>query len=137
MRLTGKIVLTATLALALAACGKKEEAPAATASETTADAAMTDAAASGPKPGTYEVTDAPGKKVGTTTINADGTYADDMATGQRIAGIVKVSDGKTCFDPSGPAAAQCFTESAPAADGSFTATDEKGAVVTVRPVPAK
>jgi hypothetical protein len=83
--------------------------------------------------GVYEVTDAAGKKIATTTINADGTYSDDMADGHRVAGIVKMVDGKTCFDPSGKAPLECFSDSAPAADGSFTATDEKGVVVTVRP----
>ncbi|HCF24352.1 MULTISPECIES: hypothetical protein [unclassified Novosphingobium] len=134
MRPLGSIALAASIALALTACGKKEEAPVAEASET---AASTDAAAAQTTtitPGTFEVFDAAGKKQLTSTINADGTYADDLVNGQRIAGIVKVVDGKLCFDPSGKAPQECYTESARAADGSFTATDEKGTVLTVKPV---
>jgi hypothetical protein len=128
----GRFLILSTAALALASCGKKEEAPVAVPSEAVeaSDAAV---AAALPTAGVYEVTDAAGKKVATTTINADGSYADDMADGHRVAGIVKMTDGKTCFDPSGKAPPECFTGSAPGADGSFTATDEKGAVLTVRP----
>jgi hypothetical protein len=132
MRSIGRIALTASIALALSACGKKDEAPVA---DTTEAAVATDAAAVAalPPAGTYELLDAAGKVQGTTTINADGTYAEQMAGAGRVAGIVKLVDGKTCFDPSGKAPEECFTDSAPAADGSFTATDAKGVVVTVRP----
>lgn len=135
MRPLGSIALAAALALALTACGKKEEAPAADASG--AATAATDAAAA-PKAlptGTFEAFDASGKKLGTTTINADGSYTTDPAGGGlREAGIAKIVDGKTCFDPSGKAPEECYTDSAPAADGSFTATDAKGNVETIRPV---
>ena len=129
---SSRFLVLSAAALALAACGKKEEAPVAVQSDAVVatDAA---AAAAGPTPGVYEVTDAAGKKVSTTTINAGGTYAQDMADGHREAGIVKMVDGKTCFDPSGKAEPECYTDSARAADGSFTATDSKGGVVTVRP----
>lgn len=131
MRSIGRIALTASIALALSACGKKDEAPVA---DTIEAAVATDAAVAAlPPAGTYEVLDATGKVQGTTTINADGTYAEQMAGAGRVAGIVKLADGKTCFDPSGKAPEECFTDSAPAADGSFTATDAKGVVVTVRP----
>lgn len=133
MRPLGSIALAASFALALSACGKKEEAPVAAASETAAaDASAAQSAAI--TPGTFEVFDAAGKKQLTSTINSDGTYADDLVNGQRIAGIVKVVDGKLCFDPSGKAPQECYSESARAADGSFTATDEKGTVLTVKPV---
>jgi hypothetical protein len=127
-----RLAIATSFALALTACGKKEEAPVAVASES-ADATEAAVAAALPTAGAYEVTDAAGKKVLTTTINADGSYADDMADGHRVAGIVKLVDGKVCFDPSGKAPPECFTDSAAGADGSFTATDEKGAVLTVRP----
>ena len=131
MRYLGRITIATSIALALSACGKKEEAPVTESSEV---AAATDAAVAAlPTPGTYEVLDAAGKLVGTTTINADGSYADQMTGAPRVAGIVKLVDGKTCFDPSGKAEPECFTDSAPGADGSFTATDAKGAVLTVRP----
>ena len=129
----GRLLILSTAALALSACGKKEEAPAAVTSDAVA---ATDAAAAPtalPTPGVYEVIDARGKDAGTTTINADGSYVDESIDGHRVAGIVKMVDGKTCFDPSGKAEAECYTDSARAADGSFTATDANGLVVTVRP----
>ena len=130
----GRLLILSTAALALAACGKKEEAPAAVQSDAVAATDSAAAApAAGPAPGVYVVTDAAGKMFDTTTVNADGSYASDMADGHRVSGIVKMVDGKTCFDPSGKAEAECYTDSAIAADGSFTATDAKGAVLTVRP----
>jgi hypothetical protein len=133
MHTFGRFLILSTAALALAACGKKEEAPVAVQSDAVVATDAAAAPAAAPSPGVYEVTDAAGKKVSTTTINAGGTYAQDMADGHRVAGIVKMVDGKTCFDPSGKAEAECYTESARAADGSFTATDAKGGVVIVHP----
>ncbi len=131
MRTTGRIAIAASIALTLSACGKKDEAPVAEASEV---AVATDAAVAAlPPAGAYEVVDSTGKVLGTTTINADGTYAEQMTGAARVAGIVKLVDGKTCFDPSGKAEPECYTDSAPAADGSFTAIDAKGVVSTVRP----
>lgn len=130
---SSRFLVLSAAALALAACGKKEEAPVAVQSDAGVATDAAAASAAGPTPGVYEVTDAAGKKVSTTTINAGGTYAQDMADGHREAGIVKMVDGKTCFDPSGKAEPECYTDSARAADGSFTATDSKGGVVTVRP----
>ena len=132
MHTVGRFLILSCAALALASCGKKDEAPVVVQSDAVVatDAAV---AAALPTAGVYEVSDAAGKKLGTTTINADGSYADDMTGAPRVAGIVKIIDGKTCFDPSGKAEAECFTDSAPAADGSFTATDAKGTVLTVRP----
>jgi hypothetical protein len=123
-----------TLVTALAACSKPATEAAPDASEAAATAAAT-AAAYVPtlRPGTYDVTGPDGKPVGTTTINADGTYADDDTKGTRTAGIVKIVDGKTCFDPSGKAEAECYSETAPGADGSFTATSADGVTVTVKP----
>jgi hypothetical protein len=134
MRSNGLILVTASLALTLSACGKKEEAPAAAASD--ASAAATEAAAA-PKTlqtGEFTVTSADGKALGTTTINADGTYRDQPASGLAVAGIAKIVDGKTCFDPSGKEGPTCYTDSAPGPDGSFTATADDGTTVTVKPV---
>ena len=132
MHTVGRFLILSCAALALASCGKKDEAPVVVQSDAVVatDAAV---AAALPTAGVYEVSDAAGKTLGTTTINADGSYADDMTGAPRVAGIVKIIDGKTCFDPSGKAEPECFTDSAPAADGSFTATDAKGTVMTVRP----
>ena len=132
MHTTGRFLILSCAALALASCGKKDEAPVVVQSDTVVatDAAV---AAALPTAGVYEVTDAAGKKLGTSTINADGSFADDMVGAKRVAGIVKMIDGKTCFDPSGKAEPECYTDSAPAADGSFTATNAQGVVLTVRP----
>ena len=131
MRNLGRFMIATSIALALTACGKKAEAPVTEASEV---AAATDAAVAAlPTPGAYEVMDTTGKVVAISTINADGSYADQAPGAARVAGIVKLVDGKTCFDPSGTAPAECYTVAAPGADGSFTATDAKGVVMTIRP----
>ena len=88
--------------------------------------------ANGTTPGTFEVTSADGTK-GKAVLNADGTYTDSDASGNETArGTWNVTDGKTCFDPEGDEGPTCWTETAPAADGSFTATSDKGEVVTVK-----
>lgn len=133
MHTFGQFLILSSATLALVACGKKEEAPVAAQSDAVVATDAAAAPAAGPTPGVYEVTDAAGKKLDTTTINADGSYASDMADGHRVAGIVKMVNGKTCFDPSGKAEPECYTDSVRAADGSFTATDPKGSIVTVRP----
>lgn len=123
-----KFAVLAGFAL-LAACGGQTDTPADTASAET-DAA-TVAAAPSPTPGAYDVTNPDGTK-GVTTLAADGTYEDRDAAGKVIKGKWVVKDGKTCFTPDGDAE-ECFTESTHAADGSFTATDAKGAAVQVKP----
>ncbi|UIP05671.1 hypothetical protein LY632_08080 [Erythrobacter sp. SDW2] len=118
--------------VAVAACSKPAPAPAPEpAAEETAAAP---AVANGSGPGTYEVTGEDGS-VGTSIINADGTYSDLDADGKVVAeGTWAVKDGKTCFTPKAEGAEEeCYTESAPAADGSFTATSDKGGSVTVKP----
>lgn len=131
MRSIGRLAIATSIILAISACGKKEEAPVAVPSEA---AVASDAAAATIPTGTFDSFNAAGKKLGTTSINADGTYTTDPTGGLREAGIVKMVDGKTCFDPSGKAPEECYTDSAPGADGSFTATDAKGNVETIRPV---
>jgi hypothetical protein len=114
----------------LAACSQQKAAePAASES-----AAATAEAAPAPSPtaGTYDVSMADGTK-GVSILNADGTYEDQDAGGKTtVKGTWAVKDGKTCFTPEGKAE-ECFAESARAADGSFTATDAKGATVQVTP----
>lgn len=125
--------------LVLAGCsrGPAEEAPAEepAAVEVEAIGMVT---ANGSQPGTYEVTNADGT-IGTSVLNADGTYTDTAADGTLQAeGTWAVTDGKTCFSPTTEGVeAMCFTETAPADDGSFTATPEEGEAVTVRPVVAE
>ena len=133
MRSIGRLAVATSIILAISACGKKDEAPVAVPSEAAVASDAAAAAATIPV-GTFDSFNAAGKKLGTTTINADGTYSSDPVGGLREAGIVKMVDGKTCFDPSGKAPAECYTDSAPGADGSFTATDAKGNVETIRPV---
>jgi hypothetical protein len=116
----------------LAGCGAKEEAaPAATES---AEVAATEASAAAPAPtaGSYDVV-GPDGTAGSTELNADGSYVDKDAAGKDLVkGTWAIKDGKTCFVPEGKAE-ECYTESARAPDGSFTATDAKGAVTKVKP----
>jgi hypothetical protein len=128
--------LIAVSALALSACGKKDEAPVADAAASGAAVAASSTAAPDPAAmaGDYAVFDASGKQVMTSTLNADGTYRDVPTKGLAVAGVWQLKDGKTCFDPSGKDPEECFTESARGADGSFTVTDAKGGVMTVKPI---
>jgi hypothetical protein len=127
-----KIVIVASFAL-LASCGaKKDTAAEAPATDAAATAAATTAAVAAPAPGSYDVTNPDGSK-GVTTLMADGTYVDRDGAGKVTAkGKWTHADSKTCFTPE-TGAAECYTETAPAADGSFTATDSKGAVTQVKP----
>ena len=127
-----KFIILGGVAL-LAACGAKKDAG--------ADVAATDAAATtaaavpaavAPAPGSYDVTNPDGSK-GVTTLMADGGFVDRDAAGKVTSkGKWAMVDGKTCFTPE-TGAAECYTDSAAAADGSFTATDSKGAVTQVKP----
>ncbi|WP_282950142.1 MULTISPECIES: hypothetical protein [unclassified Sphingopyxis] len=126
-----KIVLLAALSM-LAACSQKTEEKKETPAEPVAEATPAPAADSGTAPGTYDVKMADGT-MGTTTINADGTYVDTDAKGKQVKGLFAAHDGKDCFDPEGDEMGMCWAVSKPAADGSFTATADDGTVVTVTP----
>ena len=126
-----KIALIAALSM-LAACSQKTEEKKETPAEPVAEAAPAPAADSGTAPGTYDVKMADGT-MGTTTINADGTYVDTDAKGKQVKGLFATHDGKDCFDPEGDEMGMCWAVSKPAADGSFTATADDGTVVTVTP----
>jgi hypothetical protein len=126
-----KIVLLAALSM-LAACSQKTEEKKETPAEPVAETAPAPAADSGTAPGTYDVKMADGT-MGTTTINADGTYVDTDAKGKQVKGLFATHDGKDCFDPEGDEMGMCWAVSKPAADGSFTATADDGTVVTVTP----
>ena len=126
-----KIILLATLSM-LAACSQKAEEKKEVPAEPVAAAAPAPAADSGTAPGTYDVKMADGT-MGTTTINADGTYVDTDAKGKQVKGLYATHDGKDCFDPEGDEMGMCWAVSKPAADGSFTATADDGTVVTVTP----
>jgi hypothetical protein len=128
------LVIAASLAV-LAACGpapKKE--PAAEETVAAEPAAMT--TANGTVAGTYMVTGPDGSEA-TSVLNADGTFTDTAADGTVSEGTWAVVDGKTCFTAKEEGATpECWTEAAPGEDGSFTATSDAGATVTVRPAPA-
>ena len=131
------IATAAILVAAISGCGKPAPAPEAT--ESAAAIADPSAAATWtpalPAAGAYDVTASDGKAVAKVTINSDNSYSQAPAKGLPEAGIVKLIDGKVCFDPSGKDKPNlCYTESVRAADGSFTATDEKGVVENVKPV---
>ena len=129
-----KLVLIAAIA-ALSACSQKAEESKETAAapaETAAPATPAAAADSGTAPGTYDVKMADGT-MGSTTINADGSYSDTDAKGKVVKGLFARHDGKDCFDPEGDEPGMCWATSKPGADGSFTATADDGTVVTVTP----
>lgn len=128
-------IAAATLLLtAVAACSKPEPAAEAT---TAADAAPVAAATwtpALPTPGVYEATSSTGEALFKNFVEADYSYSLVPAKGLTEAGIVKLIDGKVCLDPSGKDnPTRCYTESVRAADGSFTATDEKGVVINLKP----
>ena len=122
----------------LAACSQKSDYPAsdATASDAAAmpaDVATGPATANGAMPGSYDVTN-PDGSTAVATLMADGTYVDRDAAGKVLEkGMWATKDGKTCFDAEGDTAEVCYTESNRAADGSFDATDDKGAVSKIKP----
>lgn len=124
-----KLALLAAVA-ALAACSQDEAAvPAETEQPMPAE---TTAAMDAVIPGTSDVKMADGS-MGTTTINADGTYVDTDAEGNEVRGMVANKGGNYCFDPEGDEPEVCWTSTAPGADGSFTATAPDGTKVTVTP----
>lgn len=128
-----KFVVLAGVAL-LAACGSQQEAaaPEAAASDAAPAAPAAAAPATGPTPGSYDVTTPEGGKE-VTTLMADSTYVTRDAGDKVIdKGKWAMKDGKTCFMPE-TGGENCFTDSAPAADGSFTATDAEGKVTQVKP----
>jgi hypothetical protein len=128
-----KLIVIATFAL-LASCGSKPDtaADAAATGSAMETAAATPAPVQTPTPGSYDTTTADGTK-GVSTLIADGTYVQRDAAGKVTAkGKWAVTDGKTCFTPES-GAVECFSETARAADGSFSATDAKGAVTLVKP----
>lgn len=126
-----KLVLFAAIA-ALSACSQKAEESKETAAAPVEETTPATPADSGPAPGVYDVKMADGTMV-STTINAEGTYVDSDAKGERSKGKFARKDGKDCFDPDGDEAEICWTVSTPGADGSFSATSPDGTVVTVTP----
>lgn len=135
MRKTVSIAAIALLGLAIAGCSKPASEPEAAASSEAAapsEAAVWTPAL--PTPGKYEVSNADGTPAAKVDIRADMGYTRTPAKGATESGVVKLIDSKVCFDPSGKTAPNsCYTESVRAADGSFTATDEKGVTVNVKP----
>lgn len=130
------IAAAAILLAAVSACSKPAPAPEATQSAAAAsDAPAAPWTAVIPPVGAYESTTSDGKPYSRITLEADNTYLRDPAQGLNEAGIVKLTDGKLCFDPSGKDnPVRCYTTTAPAADASFTVTDDKGVTLTVKPV---
>lgn len=128
-----KLILIAAVAT-LAACNNKAaEAPAADSTATSTAAAA--AGKSITPPGLYSVVGEQGP-VGTTQINADGTYVDKAPDGAEVRGTITAKNGMDCFDPDGAEGETCFTMTVPGADGSFQATSTDGKM-TVTVTPAK
>jgi len=133
-----RLILIAGLSglVALSGCSKPDDSAMDNANEPIAneanEMAPVETAASESPVGTYDVKMADGT-MGTTTINADGTYSDTGPDGKVVSGTFTRKDGKDCFDPEGDGAELCWTSSAPGADGSFTSTAADGTTVTVTP----
>lgn len=128
------ITAAAILLAAVSACSKPEPAAEATPSAATASVAAATWTPALPTPGAYEVSSTTGEAVAKVSIEADYSYSQTPTKGLAEAGIVKLTDGKVCFDPSGKdKPSRCYTESVRAPDGSFTATDEKGVVENITP----
>jgi hypothetical protein len=137
MRKTVTIATIALLGAALTGCNKSAPAPEASTAAMGSDAAMAPTAAAGgvmPSPGKYEAVSADGKTKTAVTINPDGGFRMSVNGALPVSGLVKMVDGKTCFDPSGPKEATCYLDSLHAADGTFTATGADGSVMNVKPV---
>lgn len=122
--------------LALVACGQEAAVEEEVVETETAEVMAT---ANGSPTGPTTVTSMDGEPMGTTNLNADGTYQDFTADGTLSAeGTWAIVDGKTCFTPTTEGVtAMCWTESEPAEDGSFTATPDEGDPVTVTPTPVE
>jgi hypothetical protein len=133
MHRSASIVVLAVLAVAASGCKKSEPAPEATVAAVPSAVVTAPPAPTTPTPGDYDVSSTAGKPISKVTINADGTYREVPVKGLPEAGIVRITNGKTCFDPSGKKGPECWTDSAKAADGSFTAISDSGATVKVTP----
>jgi hypothetical protein len=128
------IAAAAILLAVVSGCSKSEPAAEASPSEAAAPVAAATWTPALPTPGAYEVSTADGKPAAKVSIEADYSYSQTPTTGLAEAGIVKLTDGKVCFDPSGKdKPTRRYTESVRALDGSFTATDEKGVVENIKP----
>lgn len=128
-------IATAAILLAVVSgCSKSEPAAEASPSAAAAPVAAATWTPALPAAGAYEVSSIAGEALGKVTIEADYSYSQTPTKGLAEAGIVKLTDGKVCFDPSGKdKPTRCYTESVRAPDGSFTATDEKGVVESIKP----
>ena len=124
-----KLFLIAALAGALAACGDAAE----ESDEPTAPVATETVAAEG-WAGTYEF-EADGKTT-TAMLMADGMYTDTVDGEVVESGTWEENaEGKVCFDPAGDdTPVTCFTAGETAADGTFVATPDEGAPLTIRKI---
>ena len=132
------ITLIAPALLALAGCDRNPEPqPGPTEAESPGAAGPARAPSPAPSvaPGSYEATSADGRTVTKVTVQPDGSYAQSTNGGLTIAGIVRIVNGKRCFDPSGPQGPTCYEDSMPEPDGTFRARAPDGAVETVRRLP--
>ena len=126
-----KLIALAGIA-ALAAC-QQAEAPAEEAMEEVAEAPT--GIDGGPLAGTYNTVGADGAAA-TWTLAEDGTFTLAADGADPVSGTYTNTPGDEgatfCADPEGDEAGEtCFAISVPAEDGSWTATDPDGNVLTV------
>lgn len=129
------ILCTASIAL-LGACGEAamEEEP--MVDETVEPAAMTDANGDTMEAylGDWNVT-YPDGSMGTSTNNADGTYAGELPDGTAITGTWTFGAEESCWTPDGDEAeSACYAVGAPDENGLRELTMADGTTITVSPM---
>jgi hypothetical protein len=77
-----------------------------------------------------------GRKAGTTTIKADGSYVDAVGDRETEKGRVVARNGETCFTPTG-GTETCFTDSPASAEGGSITIGQKGEKNKITPPAAK
>lgn len=126
-----RIILTIAAVAALGACSKPAEEAAAPEPTAAAAEAVPAGDASQSPAGDYTFVDKDNKQ-GKVSIAADNTYTATMTDGREMKGTVAQKDGKACYDPEGDKdPIVCWKNGEPAADGTWVATNDEGATVTV------
>ncbi len=129
-----RILIATASAFALAACSQAE-APEPEVEEPAAEAEASTIVDGGPLAGAYSTVSADGVEA-SWTLAEDGTFTLETEGEDVVTGTYRNEDGedgsKFCADPAGDEAGEiCFALSVPGDDGSWTATDPDGSVLTV------
>lgn len=121
-----KLILIAGC-VSLAACSQSD-APA----EAEKEMMAPEAVAEDTLAGTYDATGADGV-TSVTTIDAEGNYTVSVDGAEVESGTVVETASQTCFNSAEEGSApECWTDGEPAEDGSWVATSDDGATMTVK-----